>query len=305
MKGKFLPSLNKGICRTNATSVFNKKTGKRSTLGILSAALLVLPMIGCSASNTEGAASKEGSTSTLLVTANGEDFVRQGFVDKDGWQISFDNVYVTLSDIVVAQKEPTINAVETDTSKAAKAEVVAADSAITVDLAAGDENAEPVLVTAVEDAPVGRYNALSWQMAAPTSGDSAGYPLTMVGTATKADESIDFEIKLTEELSFVCGDFIGDERKGVLTAEEPAEVEATFHFDHIFGDAEAADDDEINTGALGFDALAALAEDGDLSVTSEDLAARLSPEDYNTLKTVLTSLGHVGEGHCESTLIDG
>jgi len=39
-----------------------------------------------------------GATGKLQFYANGEDFVRQGFVSKDGWSISFDHVYITLSD---------------------------------------------------------------------------------------------------------------------------------------------------------------------------------------------------------------
>jgi len=32
------------------------------------------------------------STGTLQFVANGEDFIRQGFTSKDGWNISFDEV---------------------------------------------------------------------------------------------------------------------------------------------------------------------------------------------------------------------
>ncbi|WP_262562789.1 hypothetical protein [Acaryochloris sp. CCMEE 5410] len=43
---------------------------------------------------------------TLKVAANGEDFVRQGFTSKDGWQISFDHVYAHLSEIKAYQTNP-------------------------------------------------------------------------------------------------------------------------------------------------------------------------------------------------------
>lgn len=36
-------------------------------------------------------------TGTLVLVDNGEDFIRQGFVSKDGWQIDFDHAYVTLN----------------------------------------------------------------------------------------------------------------------------------------------------------------------------------------------------------------
>ncbi|MEL6554606.1 MAG: hypothetical protein AAFQ63_14225 [Cyanobacteria bacterium J06621_11] len=292
------------------------------SLGLITTTVLILPLLSCSqttdteAANNDGASQPEDSSQassdlsqpgTLQIKANGEDFVRQGFVDKDGWQVSFDHVYVTLTDVVATQSEPPFEAGKDQTLEAQ--EQVKSDDVVTVDLAAGDEDAEPILVKSLENAPGGRYNALAWRMVAPTSGEAAGYPLMMVGSATKAGETIPFNIQLSEAFAFNCGDFIGDERKGILTDGETAEVEATFHFDHIFGDAEAAADDEINTGALGFEVLAAIAEtnesgERELNVTSEDLKTNLTPENQNTLKTVLTSLGHVGEGHCEATLLD-
>ena len=87
-----------------------------------------------------------------------------------------------------------------------------------------------------------------------------------------------FSCRWTENLGFVCGDFIGDTRKGILTDGETADVEATFHFDHLFGDGDAPADDEINTGALGFGPIAALAENGEVSLTSNDLEQNLNKE---------------------------
>ncbi|MEO1447356.1 MAG: hypothetical protein AAFV46_14205, partial [Cyanobacteria bacterium J06635_11] len=183
-------------------------------------------------------------------------------------------------------------------------QTVEVSSPITVDLAAGDEDAEPIVVTEIDDAPSGRYNALSWTMVPPTEGPAAGYPLMLIGTATKDGKSVDFQLQMDENLGFVCGDFIGDTRKGILTSGETADVEATFHFDHLFGDGDAPADDEINTGALGFEPIAALAENGEVSLTSDDLEQNLNKEDYETLQTLLPSLGHVGEGHCEETLLN-
>ena len=37
-----------------------------------------------------------GPVGTLVITANGEDFVRDGFVSEDGWQIDFDTVQVNV-----------------------------------------------------------------------------------------------------------------------------------------------------------------------------------------------------------------
>ena len=263
-----------------------KKAGSLCVSAILMGGLLV----GCS----QGDRATTG-TGTLLITANGEDFVRQGFIDKDGWQISFDHVYVTLAGITASQVEPPV-----DITKALSpnAQVIVSEPT-TVDLAAGDENADPVTVASVQPAPAGRYNALAWQVVTPDSGPAAGYPLVMIGTAPRAEETIAFQIQLADELAFQCGDFVGEERKGILNQAETADVEATFHFDHFFGDGDAPAEDEINTGALGFEPLAALATDGELTIDSEGLKSQLSAEDYETMQALLPSLGHVGEGHCE------
>ncbi|MEL7333564.1 MAG: DUF4382 domain-containing protein [Cyanobacteria bacterium J06560_2] len=263
--------------------------------------LLTIPLLSCSQATPSNTATATDAPGTLKVVANGEDFVRQGFTDKDGWNIAFDHVYVTLGDITASQSEPPFEPGKGETLKAV--EQVQVSSSVTVDLAAGEADAPPILVSEITEAPSGRYNALSWEMVSPASGPSAGYPLVMIGTATKDDEQVSFQIQMTEELAFNCGDFVGDARKGILASDDTAEIEATFHFDHIFGDGETATDDDINTGALGFDALAAIAQNNELNVTSEDLEKQLSPEDYTTLKDVLLSLGHVGEGHCEATLL--
>jgi hypothetical protein len=248
---------------------------------------------------TVAAADGEGE---LTIRANGEDFVRQGFVTKDGWQVDFDHVYVTLTDITAYQTDPPFDAEAGGVPKAT--ETVVISETITVDLAEGDDSAEPIMVKSVE-APAGRYNAFSWQMMPAPEGPAAGQTIWMQGTATKEGETIDFVMKLDPELAYVCGDFVGDERKGILEASATADLEATFHFDHLFGDGEAPADDDINTGALGFDPLAAIADGNTLDVDMAALEAQLTPEEYQTLMSILPSLGHVGEGHCEETqLVD-
>nr|WP_239112703.1 DUF4382 domain-containing protein [Halomicronema sp. CCY15110] len=248
---------------------------------------------------TAAAADGEGE---LTIRANGEDFVRQGFVTKDGWQVDFDHVYVTLTDITAYQTDPPFDAETGGVPKAT--ETVVISETVTVDLAEGDDSAEPILVKSVE-APAGRYNAFSWQMMPAPEGPAAGQTIWMQGTAAKEGETIAFVMKLDPELAYVCGDFVGDERKGILEASETADLEATFHFDHLFGDGEAPADDDINTGALGFDPLAAIANGNTLDVDMAALEAQLTPEEYQTLMGILPSLGHVGEGHCEETqLVD-
>lgn len=279
------------------------------------AATLPVMLLACSSETTAPEATEPTTEATpetettvaasdageLEIRANGEDFVRQGFVTKDGWQIDFAHLYVTLDDITAYQTDPAYDAEAGGMPEAT--ETVSIDEPMTIDLAAGDADAEPILVKTVE-APMGRYNALSWKMVPAESGPAAGQTLWLEGTATKDGETVDFTMKLDPTLGFVCGDFVGDGRKGILEGTDTADLEATFHFDHLFGDGEAPADDDINTGALGFDPLAAIAQDGTLDVTMADLQAQLSPEEYDTLMGILPSLGHVGEGHCDETELD-
>lgn len=247
---------------------------------------------------TEQTQTTDNTPGTLQLRANGEDFVREGFVTKDGWKVTFDQLYANLVEVTAYQTDPPYNA-ETGGKPEAKEKVILAQTQ-TVDLAEGDETAEAILVSEVS-APPGRYNALSWKMLKAASGPAQGYSLLMNGTATKDGQTIPFTLKVDQELEFTCGDFIGDERKGILQGGDTAELEATFHFDHLFGDGGVASDDEINTGALGFVPLAAIAEGGKVEADMGTLKSKLSPADYQKLMAILPSLGHVGEGHCHES----
>lgn len=265
-------------------------------------ALVALQACGGASTTTEDTstpsptAGDAAETGTLVIRANGEDFVRQGFTSRDGWEITFDHVYVSLADVTASQTDPPFNP-EAGGELQAQAQVVV-DSPTVVDLAEGDDSAEPILISELE-APAGRFNALAWTMVPAADGPAAGYSLWLQGSAMKDGQTLPFTLKLSEALAFTCGDFVGDERKGILEANGTADLEATFHFDHLFGDGDAPADDDINTGALGFDPLAALAENGAVDVDSAALEAGLSPEEYATFLNILPSLGHVGEGHCE------
>lgn len=246
-----------------------------------------------------GSASEtNGETGTLQIRANGEDFVRKGFTSKDGWQISFDHVYVSLADVTAYQTDPPFDP-ESDGELQPKA-TAKVEGVKTVDLAAGDEKAEPILVDEIE-APAGRYNAIAWKMVDGTTGTAAEAPIVMQGVATKGGETVNFTLKLDQPIAFTCGDFVGDERKGILTAGNAADLEATFHFDHVFGDAETPANDSLNTGALGFDPLAAIAQNGELDADLATLKQNLSSADYEKLLAIVPSLGHAGEGHCKET----
>jgi hypothetical protein len=231
---------------------------------------------------------------SLILVVNGEDIVRQGLVTKDGWDLTFNNVYVTLSNVTAYQTKSSFNPEESKEIKPLQT-IVLVDSPITVNLAEGDEDAEPISVV-TKNAPTGHYNALAWNIA-PNNNEPS---LILEGTATKDNQKIEFAMKLNPDISYTCGEFIGEERKGFLAENSTSELEVTFHFDHLFGDAELGDDDTMNQDALGFTSLANLAENGQLTITQDLLKEKLSPEDYEKLEYNLRSLGHVGEGHCES-----
>ena len=231
-----------------------------------------------------------GSQGNLSLVANGEDFVRQGFVSQDGWQISFDHLYVTLDEVIAYQGDGNTKPIE---------EVILVGEATTVDLAAGNEDADPIFVTQIKNVPEGTYNTLAWQLVQSQDDYAQGYTIVMDGKATKNDQTVDFVIKVDQPQEYTCGEFVGDERKGIVKGADTAEVEVTLHFDHIFGDADAPADDHINTHSLGFAPLAALAEAGKLEVDTATLETALSSADYQTFSAAVAGLGHVGEGHCD------
>ncbi len=256
-----------------------------SVLVIFTLFVLSITLVGCGPGK-----------GTLQFYANGEDFVRQGFVSKDGWAIAFDNVYITLAEIKGYQADPPYDAHQGGQVSASKG--VSLPGIHTVDLAEGDAEADPILVGEVKDAPEGQYNAVHWKMVKATGGPAAGYALVVTGTAEKEGEKVQFTIKVENEYQYTCGEFVGDERKGILQKGGRADQEMTFHFDHVFGDAETPLDDDLNLGAPGFEVFAAIAEEGALEVDMAALKDRLAPDDYQMLEDILPTLGHVGEGHC-------
>ena len=249
--------------------------------------------------DTPGTETASGETGTLQIVANGEDFVREGFTSKDGWEINFNQVYVNLAEVTAYQTDPPFNP-ESGSQITAKQQVKL-DGVKTVDLTATPENPSPVLGEV--PAPAGHYNALSWKMVQGTEGPGAGYSLIMDGTAEKDGQTIAFVLKFDREMAFTCGEFVGeeDERKGIVSPGSQGQLEATFHFDHLFGDADEPADDELNVKALGFEPIAALATGDQVNMTSTELQQALTAEDYQTLQTLLPSLAHVGEGHCQES----
>lgn len=270
---------------------------------IVSSAIVGVTLVACTSPQTTQQQgddiltnSPEDSESNgfLQLMANGEEFIINGLQTKDGWNINFDHVYVTVNEVVAYQTNPPFEA-ESDAPLEAEETVNLIISPTTVDLMLGTENNPAILVTEVE-APLGHYNAISWQMYNQVDGASS---LRLQGRAEKDGQEIQFNLNLPKNVSYACGEFVGDERKGIVNGGEIAEIHMTFHFDHIFGDAEKDDSHEINLNSLGFEPMANLAENGSLDVDLATLEANLSQENYQKLEDSILELGHVGEGHCQ------
>lgn len=272
-------------------------------LVLVLAALLL--MAGCAAEpavEEELPVEEAAAAGTLVFTANGEEFIREGFVCKDGWELTFDHAYITLASISAFQTDPPYDTEmgwDIDDLVQVRVDLTGIH---TVDLAAPD--ADPVVVGEAASVPDGRYNALSWELVRAPEGPAEGFVVLLLGQAEKDGELIEFSLGLDREVAYLGGEYVGDERKGILQAGGSAEVEMTFHFDHLFGDYDEDPDDELNLEALGFGPLAALAVDGALEVSLNDLKTMLSAADFELLEAVMTHLAHVGEGHALAVFLD-
>jgi len=238
-----------------------------------------------SAAATAGPASPAaGSTEagSIVFTANGEDFVRRGFVDKQGWSILFDKLFVNIVD-------PTAYVPDGD-------EQVLLEGAHWVDLAEGDAEAEPVVLGTLGEVPPANYQSLRFALMRTAAGRYPGSSIVMIGSAEREGVKVPFTIRLDEEMVFDGREgYVGEELKGLLQPGSTTEVEMTFHFDHVFGDKQADAEDHINSGSVGFDFFYAFAEQGVVDVCQADLRGAAG---YRTLVHALWTLGHLGEGHC-------
>lgn len=220
---------------------------------------------------------------TLQRYANGEERLQTGWTTKEGWKLQFDHVYLTLGTVTAYQTNPPFDP-EAGDRPASEVNVVFSDP-MTLDLVSDQR---PLVGSAA--VAVGHFNALEWQTLAPS--------LELVGTAQRGDVRVPFDMTLDQPLAFVCGDYIGDQRKGIVAANGAADVEIPLQFDPLFGDGAEPATAEINRDAVGFDPFAAIATPEGVTVDWTGLQQKLSPQDFETLRKSLSSLGHVGEGHC-------
>ena len=270
-------------------------TGLRNIKISKLAAIAAIALAGCSSSvngETTGNAPTESQSGTLNLIANGEDFVREGMVTKDGWQLDFRDVLVNVADVTAYQTatgfEPERDSLEPDTT------VELVETATVVDLT--EEN-----TLATTEVPAGFYNALSWSMVEQDTADFASQTIVLDGTAQKDGQKIDFQLGFAVPVSYICGEYVGDSRKGMVKGE-PAEVEMTFHFDHLFGDGTQPATEEINQKALGFEPIATLATAEKVTADWDTLQSQLTPAQQKQLDKAVLGLAHVGEGHCKAQL---
>lgn len=273
-------------------------------LWVVSGSLLLAiatPTLLSSCQSSNSATLRQSEQGRLELQVNGEDYARLPFVSKDGWQIHLQQVAVNMSQITAYQADPTFNVEAVAHPPQGQIEAHLSSNG-PVDLAAGEHHAGPIPVDAVTTA-AGHYNALTWRLSRATAGPYQGNTLVIAGTASKADRQISFTLSVDREYDYLCGEYIGEQRKGFVKAGQTSEIEATFHFDHIFGDGTRPQDDEVNQAALGFEPLVALVRQDQLKADYQTLKDQLQPVDLQTLEAGLLSLGHVGEGHCRVVAI--
>jgi len=250
-------------------------------------------------SSTTSRATTEANRETgiLEIYANGEDFVRQGFTSKDGWLLEFDQVEVHFGEIIAYQTKPAFEPedISSRLTPIIKTEPIAPQI---VDLALGERDAEPIFLGQLT-VPTGQYNAITWSIR-PEQPDQNKATLKLVGTATKLGKTIQFELSFSPLVSYECGEYVGEKRQGFVSAETTGLLEVTLHFDHLFGDSTLAPDDDLNINAYGFEKFANLAQNGKVTITPENLTSELDKTAIEQINTILSGLGHVGEGHCRA-----
>ncbi len=261
-----------------------------------------LLLVGCSGrGNTNSDLPVIESQGSISLVVNGEDFAREAFTTKDGWEINFERVEVTVGEVTAYQVEGSFNPEAKSEIKSEKS-ILLLQEPQTLNLARETEGGKPILIKETKAAE-GFYNALSWQMVTKKDQNFPdGQTILLEGTGTKGNRKIEFLLGFNERIEYVCGEFIGDTRKGIVKSGENTEVEMTFHLDHIFGDGTAKTEAEINQNALGFEPLAKLAASDNLKLSQQELQTKLSPEAYQKLQKAIAGLGHVGEGHCAAKI---
>ncbi|RME23060.1 MAG: DUF4382 domain-containing protein [Deltaproteobacteria bacterium] len=254
---------------------------------------------------------EQSAVGTVVFTANGEEFVRNGFTSEDGWAIQFDAVYVnvygpTAYQVVEAEQPLTLAGLRHGGHPHENIPEGSAHVALTGDYFL--QLKQPVFeVGRVEDAPIGNYNRLAFTVRPATAESEGivdgfdGVSLAFVGTAEKEGRTIQFDIRFDEQMAYYdCGPN-GD--AGVLAEGGEATAEMTFHVDHVFGDVDAGppdttDETSVNFMAVGFEPFAALAQGDNLVIDQQQLGQVMNGATYLQLIDAVRTMGHSGEAHC-------
>lgn len=254
----------------------------------------------------------EAAVGTLVFSANGEEFVRNGFTSEDGWSIQFQAVYVNVygptAYQVVEDQQQSLTQAGLRHGGHPHENIPEGSAHVAL---MGDyflQLKQPAFeVGRAEDAPIGNYNRLAFTVRpAPDESQGleqgfTGVSLAFLGTAEKEGRSIGFDIRFSEEMVYYdCGPN-GD--AGVLAEGEQATAEMTFHVDHVFGDSEAgppdtSDESSVNFMAVGFGPFAALAQDDSLQIDQQQLGQLMNGATYLQLIDAVRTMGHSGEAHC-------
>lgn len=280
-------------------------------------AVIILLSLACSGSVNDDETPAE-STGELILKANGESFVSDGFTSKDGWDITFEHVYVTVSNTTAFQTEeqndsekPRYHAGHSHGGLSTGSEYHTIEEDLLVDLKNGSSlDGNKVTLRSFYGVKTGHYNRVAWSMSETTTNTSLqtgltstdlatamGNCITLVGQASKDNQTISFHIAFDEELYYQTTETNGT--GGIVSDNGSGEAEITFHFDHIFGDGDEAPDAGVNPGALGFQPFADMLADGETSLRTSfpQLANDISPADMDTLYKAYLTLGHSGESH--------
>ena len=219
------------------------------------------------------------SAGSLTVFASGEDLATGGFVEprltRDGWALEFTGILATFDRITAYRTDPPFMA----DGPGIAGPALEIGGPFTVDLIAADSRDRVALAT--RDAPEGHFNALAWALVPAADGPAAGQSLVFQGIARRDGVEVPFTLTSADSVMHACGEYLGDDRKGFVTAGSTAELEITLHLDHLFGRADKPADDPMNLQAPGF---APFAAGGRHAISLDGL-----------------HLGHVGEGHCHVT----
>ncbi|MFE3839459.1 hypothetical protein [Pseudogemmobacter sonorensis] len=219
----------------------------------------------------------------LAFFAYGEELATEGFLElqltRDGWEIRFEQILVTLGPITAYQVDPPFAAAG-GRPQAATQVTLDPCGPITLDLTARAEDRANGRRVHIGSAPTpeGHYNALEWSVVPAPSGEWRGKSMIFIGTARRDGTTLPLTLTSDDRHPYSCGEYVGEGHKGFVPTQGRGELELTFHLDHISGGADRAAGDPMNTGAPGFDAFA---------------AGGMHEVDLSGLH-----IGHVEEGHC-------